>query len=420
MNHFEYRGGVLHAEDVPLPEIAAAVGTPVYVYSTATLERHYDVMAAALPDDALIAYSLKANGNLAVVRTLARRGAGADVVSEGELRRALGAGVPAERIVFSGVGKQARELALALDVGIYQINVESEAELHALSRVAVERGKIAPITIRVNPDVDAKTHAKITTGKGENKFGIPWVHAREAYAEAARLPGLKIMGVDVHIGSQITALEPFDAAFDRVIELIAALRADGHEIARADLGGGLGVPYERAGEPPPLPVTYGELIARKFSNLGVRTILEPGRLIAANAGILLASVIYEKRGLDRRFLILDAAMNDLIRPALYDARHEIIPLREAPGAETHVYDVVGPVCETADLFLRDCPLPPLAEGEGVAILTAGAYGAVQASSYNTRPLVPEVLVRGKEWAVVRPRPTYEAMLKDEQLPDWLR
>lgn len=421
MNHFDYKNGELYAEDVPVSRIAAEVGTPFYCYASATLERHYRVFSEALPKDTLVAYALKANSNLAVVKTLARLGAGTDVVSEGELRRALAAGVPPEKIVFSGVGKSARELAFALDTGIYQINVESEPELDLLSQIAQSKNKTAAISLRVNPDVDAKTHAKITTGKGENKFGIPWVKAREAYAHAARLKGVKVVGVDVHIGSQITDLGPFEQAFVRVIELVRMLRSDGHEITRVDLGGGLGVPYESASTaPPPLPSAYGKLVSRLLEGLGVRLILEPGRLIVANAGILVAQVLYVKRGLDRNFLILDAGMNDLIRPALYDAHHDMIPVRQGePGRQRVVYDVVGPVCESTDLFARDRELPAFAAGDLVAILSAGAYGAVQANAYNTRPLIPEVLVKGSQLAVIRPRPSYEAILREDKIPDWL-
>lgn len=419
MNHFDYKSGELYAEDVPVSRIAADVGTPFYCYASATLERHYRVFSEALPKDSLVAYALKANSNLAVVKTLAGLGAGTDVVSEGEMRRALAAGVPPERIVFSGVGKSAREIAFALDTGIYQINVESEPELDLLSQIAASKNKTASITLRVNPDVDAKTHAKITTGKGENKFGIPWVKAREAYAHAGRLKGVKVVGVDVHIGSQITDLGPFEEAFVRVIDLVRMLRSDGHEISRVDLGGGLGVPYEAANTPPS-PSAYGKLVSRLLEGLGVRLILEPGRLIVANAGILVAQVLYVKRGLDRNFLILDAGMNDLIRPALYDAHHDMIPVRAPePGRQRSVYDVVGPVCESTDLFARDRELPAFAAGDLVAILSAGAYGAVQANAYNTRPLIPEVLVKGSRTAVIRPRPSYEAILREDKIPDWL-
>lgn len=419
MNHFEYKDGVLHAEDVPLPRIAGEIGTPFYCYSTATIERHFRVFSDALPKDALVAYAVKANGNLAVIRTLAKLGAGADVVSEGELRRARAAGVPPERIVFSGVGKSARELSRALDEGIYQINVESEPELDLLSEIAAGKGKRAPITFRVNPDVDAKTHAKISTGKGENKFGVPWSFTPALYKKAAALPGIEIVGVDVHIGSQITQLGPFEAAFARVIALVRELRAAGHPIKRLDLGGGLGVPYGEEPEPPPHPQDYGRLIARMVEGLGIRLIVEPGRLIMGNAGVLVAQVLYVKKGQDRNFLIIDAGMNDLVRPAMYDAHHAIIPVNEPKGTPDARYDVVGPVCETSDLFARDRELPKLAAGDLVAILTAGAYGAVQASEYNTRPLVPEALVKGGDMSVIRPRESYEAILAKDKFPPWL-
>jgi len=418
MNHFEYRDGVLHAEDVPVQTIAKAVGTPLYIYSTATLTRHFRVFEAAFPKGSLICYSLKSNSNQAVVTTLGRLGAGADVVSGGELKRALKAGIPAERIVFSGVGKRADELKLALEAGIYQFNVESEAELYALDAIARDMGTKAPITLRVNPDVDAKTHAKITTGKSENKFGIPWRRARAVYGEAAKRTGLEIVGVDVHIGSQITALSPFESAFAAVRDLIADLRADGHAIRRLDLGGGLGIPYDANAPLPPHPDDYGAMIRQVVGDLGVRLIAEPGRLIVGNAGILVSTVIYRKQGEDRTFLIIDAGMNDLIRPALYDAHHTILPVRADTAAATPV-DVVGPVCESADLFGKDRLLPPLESGDLVALLSAGAYGAVQASTYNTRPLVPEVLVDGAKWAVVRPRPDLDTMIDCDKIPEWL-
>ncbi len=420
MNHFRYTDGSLHAEEVDLAVIAREVGTPFYCYSTATLERHYRVFAQAFPKGTLVAFSVKANGNLAVLKTLANLGAGADVVSGGELRKALAAGIPGERIVFSGVAKTKTEMALALDANIHQFNVESEPELEALSEVAKARGAAAPITIRVNPDVDAKTHAKITTGTSETKFGIPWSRARDAYALAARLPGIRIIGVDVHIGSQITDLTPFETAFGKVAELVRTLRADGHPIARADLGGGLGVPYRTDNEPPPDPEAYGRMVAGATRGLDVALIFEPGRLIAANAGVLVSSVVYVKRGEKKQFLILDAGMNDLMRPALYDAHHEIVPIAEPGHDAPHaVYDVVGPVCETTDLFARDRDLPELKAGQLVAFLTAGAYGAVMASAYNARPPAPEVLVKGDRWSVVRPRMDYDALIGLDSLPPWL-
>jgi diaminopimelate decarboxylase len=421
MDHFRYRGGVLHAEDVPLCEIATAVGTPVYVYSTATLTRHVRVLEEALAGlPHLICYALKANSNLAVVRLMASLGTGADVVSEGEYRRARAAGIPGERIVFSGVGKTPAEMRLALEGGIRQFNVESEPELRALSEVATAMGLRAPIALRVNPDVDARTHAKIATGKAENKFGIPIGRAPAVYAEAAALPGIEVVGVDVHIGSQLTELAPFEAAFVKVAELTEALRAEGHAIRRLDLGGGLGIPYRRANEAPPLPFDYGSVIRRTVGHLGCEIEIEPGRLIAGNAGVLLARVLYVKQGEGRDFLILDAAMNDLIRPAMYDAWHDIVPVREPePGAPLDPVDVVGPVCETGDTFARNRPLPALAPGALVAFRSAGAYGAVMASEYNSRPLVPEVLVHGDHYAVVRQRPSFDDMLNRDTIPAWL-
>ncbi len=420
MNHFAYQSGTLHAEDVDLAALAEQVGTPFYCYSTATLERHYRVFASALPKDTLIAFSVKANGNLAVLKTLGLLGAGADVVSGGELKKALAAGIPAKRIVFSGVGKTKVEMQLGLDAGIHQFNVESEPELEALSEVALAMNKRAPVTIRVNPDVDAKTHAKITTGTSETKFGIPWSRAREAYALAARLEGVEIVGVDVHIGSQVTDLAPFAEAFRRVAELVKQLRADGHRIVRADLGGGLGVPYLKDNSPPPDPAEYGALAGRLKAELDVELIVEPGRLIAANAGVLVSRVLYVKQGEAKTFLILDAGMNDLLRPALYDAHHEIVSVTE-PGAAhpRHRYDVVGPVCETTDLFARDRDLPELKAGDLVAFLTAGAYGAVMSSAYNARPPAPEILVRGGQWSVVRPRIADDALIAADRIPPWL-
>lgn len=421
MHHFHYRNGELHAEDVALSRIAAAIGTPFYCYSTATIERHYQVFSGAFAkEDALICYSVKANGNLAVLRTLARLGSGADIVSGGELRRALEAGVPAEKIVFSGAGKSREEMSDALQAGILQFNVESEPEMLALNEVAKAADRIACIAIRVNPDVDAKTHAKIATGKSENKFGIPFARARDAYAMAARLPHLRITGIDVHIGSQLTELAPFRAAFTRIREIVEELRADGHAITRVDLGGGLGIPYERSNANPPLPTDYAAMVAEVFKGLGCQLIFEPGRLIVGNAGVLVTRVLYVKQGESRQFAITDAAMNDLIRPTLYDAYHEIWPVREAvPGTPHLRYDVVGPVCETGDSFASNRDLPPLGEGDLLAILSAGAYGAVQSGTYNARLLIPEVLARGAEFAVVRPRQTYEQLLGLDRMPPWL-
>ena len=421
MDHFEYKAGVLHAEDVPLPRIAAEVGTPFYVYSTATLARHLAVFEEALSGtDHLICYSVKALGNIAVLKTLGQMGAGMDVVSEGELCRALAAGVPGSKIVFSGVGKTRAEMRTALEAGIRQFNVESEPELEALNEVASGMGLRAPITVRVNPDVDARTHAKIATGKAENKFGIPIGRAREVYAQAAAMDGIEVVGIDVHIGSQLTDLTPFEAAFNAVAELTRTLRADGHDIRRLDLGGGLGIPYQRTNEAPPLPFDYGALIKRTCGDLGCEIQIEPGRLIAGNAGLMVAGVIYRKEGTDRQFLILDAAMNDLIRPAMYDAWHDIVPVAEPPhDAPVAPVDIVGPVCETGDTFARGRPMPHVGAGELVAFRSAGAYGAVMASEYNARPLIPEILVQGDQFAVIRPRPTYEEMLERDRLPGWL-
>ncbi len=421
MDHFLYRDGVLHAEDVPVAEIAAAVGTPFYVYSTATLERHYHLFTDALAGmDHLVCYAMKAASNIAILKTLARLGAGMDVVSGGEYLRAKAAGVPGEKIVFSGVGKTQDEMRLALEGGIRQFNVESEPEMEALSAVAVELGLRAPITVRVNPDVDAKTHAKIATGKSENKFGIPILRAREVYALAARLPGLEVIGIDVHIGSQLTDLEPFRLAYQKVAELTEILRADGHDIRRLDLGGGLGIPYTRSNEAPPLPSQYGAMIKDTLGHLGCEIEIEPGRLIAGNAGLMVSEVIYVKSGEGRDFLILDGAMNDLIRPAMYDAWHDIVPLVEPePGAEQRPYDIVGPVCESGDTFARQRMMPKLKAGDLVAFRSAGAYGAVMASEYNTRPLIPEVLVNGQEFAVIRARPTFDEIINRDTIPEWL-
>jgi diaminopimelate decarboxylase len=420
MNHFHYKDGVLCAEDVPLDLLAEAAGTPFYCYSSATLQRHYKVFADALPKGSLIAFSVKANGNLAVLKTLAKLGAGADVVSGGELFKALAAGIPASKIVFSGVGKTAAEMRAALEAGIYQFNVESEPELVALNDVAASLGVRAATTLRINPDVDAKTHAKITTGTAETKFGIPFTRAREVYAHAAAHPHIEIVGIDVHIGSQITDLEPFETAFTRVAELVGSLRADGHTITRLDLGGGLGVPYENSNMPPPDPDAYGRMVSRVTKDLGCSLSFEPGRLIAANAGVLVSRVIYVKQGEAKTFLIIDAGMNDLIRPALYEAHHEIAAVVEpAVGSPRPKYDVVGPVCETSDLFAADRPLPELKSGDLVAILSAGAYGAVMASDYNARPAAAEVLVAGEHWGIVRPRETYADLIAKDRIPDWM-
>lgn len=421
MNHFDYRDGVLHAEDVPLPEIAAAVGTPFYCYSTATLTRHFRVFSQAFSGlDALVCYAMKANSNQAVLKTLAKLGAGADVVSEGELRRALAAGIPPSKIMFSGVGKTAREMDFALAAGIHCFNVESEPELELLSARAVAAGKVAPVSVRINPDVDAKTHHKIATGKAENKFGIPSLRARDVYARARDLPGVHAIGIDMHIGSQITDLQPFDDAFALLAELVGTLRADGHDIAHVDLGGGLGVPYRFDNDPPPLPDAYADIVRKRMTKLGVKVIFEPGRLIVANAGILVSEVIYLKEGDAKNFLIVDAAMNDLIRPTLYDAFHDIRPVVEKPADAPRLnVDIVGPVCETGDYLGHDRNLPRLEAGDLIAVGTAGAYGAVQASTYNTRLLVPEVLVDGDRFHIVRPRPSYEELIGLDSVPDWL-
>ncbi|MER8981303.1 MULTISPECIES: diaminopimelate decarboxylase [unclassified Mesorhizobium] len=421
MNHFDYRDGVLHAEDVAIPDIAAQIGTPFYCYSTATLTRHYRVFAQSFAGlDTLVCYAMKANSNQAVLRTLAKLGAGADVVSEGELRRALAAGIPAGKILFSGVGKTAREMDFALAAGILCFNVESEPELELLSARATALGKVAPISLRINPDVDAKTHKKISTGKAENKFGIPWQRARQVYARAAKLPGIRITGIDTHIGSQITELQPFDDAFALLVDLVGALRADGHAIEHIDVGGGLGIPYRIDNNPPPLPDAYAQIVRKHVTKLGLKVMFEPGRLISGNAGILVSEVIFVKEGDAKNFLVVDAAMNDLIRPTLYDAFHDIRPVVQPPADTPRMMvDVVGPVCETGDYIGLDRDLPRLKAGDLIAVSTAGAYGAVQAGTYNTRLLVPEVLVDGDRFHVVRPRPTYDDLIGLDSMPDWL-
>ena len=422
MRHFAYRDGGLFAEDVDLAALAREIGTPFYCYSTATLTRHYEVFVGAFADvPSLVCFALKANSNQAVIATLARLGAGADIVSGGELMRALSAGIPADKIVFSGVGKTREEMAAGLAAGIYCFNVESEPELAALSEVAVSLGKTAPVSVRVNPDVDARTHAKIATGRAENKFGVPLARAREIYREAAKLPGVRITGVDMHIGSQITELSPFENAVTLIAELARDLIKDGHKIKHLDLGGGLGVPYHPDNEPPPLPKAYAEMVKRLTKDLGLKLVFEVGRLIAGNAGILVTEVLYVKQGTEKTFVIVDAAMNDLVRPTLYEAYHEILPVREAKSdAKTMVADVVGPVCETGDYLALDRKLPAVKPGDLLAIMTTGAYGAVQASTYNTRPLVPEVLVRGKDAATVRARIDAARQIGFDALPDWLK
>ncbi len=421
MDHFLYREGQLHAEDVAIADIAAVVGTPFYCYSSATLTRHYHLFTEALsPLPNMVCFSVKSLSNLAVLKTLGDLGAGMDVVSGGEYRRAVAAGVPGERIVFSGVGKTRDEMRLALESGIRQFNVESEPELRALSQVASAMGVSAPITIRVNPDVDAMTHEKISTGKKGDKFGIPIDRAPQVYAQAARLPGINVVGIDVHIGSQLTDLAPFEAAYLKVADLTRLLRAEGHAISRLDLGGGLGIPYARSNLAPPLPMDYGAVIKRTVGDLGCEVQIEPGRLISGNAGILVARVIYVKDTETTDFLILDAAMNDLIRPAMYGAHHDIIPVIEpAAATDANLFDIVGPVCESGDTFAKARPITPLAEGDLVAFRSAGAYGAVMASEYNTRPLIPEILVKGDHFAVIRARPTFDEMLKRDTIPEWL-
>ncbi|MBI2718651.1 MAG: diaminopimelate decarboxylase [Rhizobiales bacterium] len=419
MHHFAYRDGWLHAEDVDLRLIAEEIGTPFYCYSTATLVHHYKVMADAFAGtDHMICYAMKANSNQAVIKTMADLGAGMDVVSEGELRRALAAGVPARKIVFSGVGKTAHEMALALKEGIACFNIESEPELELLSGVANRTGQRAKVSIRVNPDVDARTHHKITTGKAENKFGVSFARAPQVYARAASLSALDVAGIDMHIGSQITELEPFEQAFRLMAELARDLKSRGHNIRHLDLGGGLGVPYRGTNDVPPHPDEYAAMVKRTLGPLGLKYVLEPGRMIAGNAGILVSRVIYVKEGEAKHFIIQDAAMNDLIRPTLYDAWHEIVPVAAAGDDAMMVADVVGPVCESGDYLARDRRLAKLAAGDLIATMTAGAYGAVQAGTYNSRPLVPEVLVNGANWALVRPRQTYEALLGLDRLAGW--
>ena len=421
MHHFDYRDGVLNAEAVNLDKLAAAVGTPFYCYSTATLQRHYNVFAGAFADvNALVCYAMKANSNQAVIATLAKLGAGADVVSGGELMRARLAGVPRDKIMFSGIGKTADELALAVDEGILCINVESEPELELLSSVAAGKGRSAIISVRVNPDIDAKTHHKIATGRAENKFGIPISRAREVYARAAKLPGVEVAGVDMHIGSQITDLDPFGNAFTLLAEFVRTLRGDGHNISHVDLGGGLGIPYRDDNEPPPHPEEYAKVVKRATRDLNCRLIFEPGRLIVGNAGILVTRVLFVKHGEVKNFVVVDAAMNDLMRPTLYDAHHEIWPVTEpARSARPIRADVVGPVCESGDFLALDRELPEPKPGDLLAVMSAGAYGAVQAGTYNTRPLVPEVLVKGPEWALVRPRLDVDQLIALDRMPAWL-
>ena len=419
MDHFEYRGGVLHAEEVAVPLIAAEVGTPFYCYSTATMTRHYRVLSDALDGSgALICYAVKANSNQSVIATFAALGAGADVISGGELRRAMAVGVPADKIVFAGPGKSPEELVMGLDAGILQFNVESEQELRQLGELASARGLTARVALRVNPDVDARTHEKITTGRKQNKFGIPYDRALTVYALGHGLPGIEMVGLAMHIGSQLTDLEPFEAAFDRAGVLLAGLRDAGLPIVRMNLGGGLGIPYDDT--EPPSPADYGAMIKRVTGNFGVGLILEPGRMLVGNAGILVARVLYDKQE-GKRFVIADAAMNDLIRPSLYDGWHRIVPIREAgPDEALETAEVVGPICESGDFLGHDRPLPAFAPDDLIAVRSAGAYGAVMSSTYNSRPLVPEVLVNGSEFAVVRPRPTIEALIAMDATAPWLR
>lgn len=421
MNHFGYIDGVLHAENVPVPEIAKAVGTPFYVYSTATLERHYKVFSGAFADvDAMVCYAMKANSNQAVLKTLAKLGAGIDVVSGGELRRALAAGVPANRIMFSGVGKTVAEMDYALDVGIYCFNIESEPELEVLNLRAIKAGQRAHVSFRINPDVDARTHAKISTGKKENKFGISYERARAVYAHAATLPGIEVTGIDMHIGSQITELQPFEDAFRLLRELVEALRTDGHTISHVDIGGGLGIPYRDDNNPPPLPDAYAHIVKNELKSLDCKIVTEPGRLIVGNAGILVTEVIYVKDGGEKTFVIVDGAMNDLIRPTLYEAYHGIRPVVQ-PAEDTPRIkaDIVGPVCETGDYLALDREMAAPQPGDLIAVSSAGAYGAVQAGTYNSRLLVPEVLVKGDKFHVIRPRGTYEELITLDSVPAWL-
>ena len=422
MHDFCYRGGVLHAEDVALDRLAAAMGTPVYCYSVAALTRQYEAFAGAFADTrALVCYSVKANSNQAVIATLARLGAGADVVSGGELERARAAGIPPDRIMFSGVGKTERELAAAVDAGVLCVNVESEPELDLLSAIATGKGRRADIALRVNPDIDAKTHAKIATGRAEDKFGIPISRARDLYGRAAKLPGVRVAGVDMHIGSQITDLQPFDNAFALLAELVQALRADGHAIEHIDLGGGLGIPYRHDSDEPPDPAAYAQVVKRATGALGCTLVFEPGRVLVGGAGILLTRVLYVKRGEAKTFVIVDAGMNDLVRPTLYDAHHDIRPVKEpAAGAVRIVADVVGPVCESGDFLALDRDMAEPMPGDFLAVMTTGAYGAVQAGTYNTRPLAPEVMVNGARIAVVRPRIEVAELIAQDRIPEWLK
>lgn len=418
MNFFEYRNGEMHVENIKVSEIAESVDTPFYLYSSASLAYQFNQFKDAFGEiDLLICYAVKANTNQAVIKTLGDLGAGADVVSEGEMRRVLKAGIPASKIVYSGVAKTVQEMTFALKQGIYQFNVESEPELYQLSELAASMERTADITFRVNPDVDAKTHAKISTGKSENKFGVPWTSVREICQKASDLPGINLVGLDLHIGSQITELDPFEEAFTRITGLIETLREDGHDITRLDLGGGLGIPYE-GDDFPPLPKEYAEMVKRVTDHLGCRIIIEPGRFLVGNAGILVSKVVYVKEGEDRKFLIVDAAMNDLVRPSMYDAYHGIVPVVQN-DKESVLYDIVGPVCETGDSFATNRLVTPMKSGDLLAIRSVGAYGAVMSSTYNTRKLIPEVLVNDTEFAVVRPRPSYDEIIGLDKLAPWL-
>ena len=421
MNTFHYRHGQLHAEDVSLPGLAAEIGTPFYCYSSAALVRHYQAFRDALAGlDTMVCFAMKANSNLSVIRTPVAEGAGCDVVSEGELRRAIAAGCAPDRIVFAGVGKTAREIAFAIDAGIYCFNAESEPEIARISEIAAAKGRTVKVAVRVNPDVDAKTHHKITTGKAENKFGIPWLRAREVYAHAGHLPGVRLTGVDMHIGSQITDLAPYDQAYGQLADLVRDLRADGHHIDHVDAGGGLGISYHLDDAAPPDPAAYGEIVRRRLGNLGCRILFEPGRALVGNAGVLVTEVVYVKRGAFKTFVVVDAAMNDLIRPTLYEAHHDVLPVaKPEPHHPRIVADVVGGVCETGDYLALDRRMPEPKAGDLLAIMSAGAYGAVQASTYNTRLLLPEVLVRGTERAIIRPRQTYEDLIGMDRIAPWL-
>ena len=418
MDHFEYRNGELYAEDISLRLIADEVGSPVYVYSTATLERHYQAFANGVSGlDPLVCFAVKANSNIAVIKTLARLGAGADVVSVGELKRAMAAGVPASKIIYSGVGKSEVDLRAAMNAGVHQINAESEAELELLSKVAVDLGETAQVAIRINPNVDAKTHEKITTGKSENKFGVDIALARDVYGRVAKLPGLRVAGVALHIGSQLTDLKPYREAYAKAAEFVELLRSDGHNITQLDLGGGLGITYDA--EIAPSPAEYGKMVKEIVGHLGCNVSFEPGRLIAGNAGVLITQVIFIKEGINRKFCIIDAAMNDLIRPTLYNAYHDIVPVVEAPtGAEQLTMDIVGPICESGDYLAKGRKMAALSNGDLLAVRTAGAYAAVMASVYNSRPLVPEVLVHGDTYSVIRRRWTVEDMIALETFPEW--